>query len=75
MHNYSERDQETLELFYNLNQGRPYNPPSYTCIKEFTNSFPKHIVPELESEKPAPKFEWQPEPPYPRIYTNDYKKN
>ena len=67
-------DNEVLRLMYALSGGYPYKPPSYSAIKEFTDSFPKGVVTEFQSDPKLAKPEWQPEAPYPRIYTKDYKK-
>ena len=63
MHKYSQRDQEVLELFMQLNTGRPYNPPSFSCVKEFVDSFPKNT-----------KSEFVPDPEPPKTYTKAYRK-
>lgn len=55
-------------LFYELPSNKfPYNPPSYTCVKEFVNSFPKETIPEIVAEPKRTDPEWQPEKPYPVI--------
>ena len=71
----SYNDEANLELLRATAGGFPYNPPSYTCIKEFTDNFPKKNIPEFSQEYfPAAESAWQPEPPYPRIYTKTYRK-
>ena len=67
-------DQEVLRLIYELSGNYPYNPPSYSAIREFTDSFPKGVITEFQSEPRPVRPEWQPEAPYPRIYTKHYKK-
>lgn len=68
-------DEANLELLRATTGGLPYKPASYTCIKEFTDSFPKKQATEFSQEYfPAAETAWQPEPPYPRIYTKDYRK-
>jgi hypothetical protein len=67
-------DDESLHLLYGLAGGYAYNPPSYTCIKEFTDNFPKAEPPVFNSEPLLTKPAWVPEAPYPRIYTKDYRK-
>jgi hypothetical protein len=71
----SHDDKHNLELLFATTGGLPYNPLSYTCIREFTNSFPKPapaaFILELRSTDPA----WIPEDPYPRIYTKHYRKS
>lgn len=47
---------------------------SYTSIKEFTPSFPKTQLPAFEQPSAEPTPEWQPHPPYPEFYTQDYRK-
>ena len=63
MYNFPDRDQEVLRLFYNLNTGRPYNPPSYSCVREFSHSFPQ-----------KPKSDFVPDPEPTRTYTDNYRK-
>lgn len=67
-------DNESLHLLYNLTGGFPYNPPSYTCIKEFSDNFPKAEPPEFNADPRPTQSAWMHEAPYPRIYTKDYKK-
>ena len=62
MHKYSERDQEVLKLFQQLATG-PYNPASYTSVREFVDSFPK---------KEQSKF--VPDPETSKSYTSSYRK-
>ena len=62
MHKYSERDQEVLKLFQQLATG-PYNPASYTSVREFVDSFPKNAKPEFVLD-PLP----------PQTYTDTYRK-
>jgi len=68
-------DEENLQHLYATTGGLPYNPPSYTCIKDFTDSFPKTVVPEFAASPNLPEPLWLPEAPYPRIYTKNYKKS
>jgi hypothetical protein len=68
-------DDANLELLRSTTGGLPYRPATYTCITEFTDSFPQKkatafVLDSLPDAKPA----YQPEAPYPRIYTKDYKK-
>lgn len=67
---------ETLALMYGLANGQPYGAPSYTTIREFTPSFGKleDITTKFVAEPPLTKFKWVPAPPYPKIYTKNYKK-
>ena len=67
---------EVTRLLYETTGGLPYNPPSYTCIREFTDSFKKHnqTKPEYTASPSVVEPEWQPEAPYPKIYTKGYKK-
>jgi hypothetical protein len=68
-------DDYNLKLLRATAGGFPYNPPSYTCITEFTDSFPKKKATEFEQQYfPAAESAWIPEAPYPRIYTKDYRK-
>jgi len=69
-------DDEILGLLYGLAGGVPYCPPSYTCITEFTDNFPQKQVTEFAQQHfPATESAWQPEKPYPRIYTTPYRKS
>ena len=69
-------DGENLRLLRETTGGLPYKPLTYTCITEFTDSFPKKNATEFEQEYfPAAESAWQPEPPYPRIYTKTYRKS
>jgi hypothetical protein len=66
---------EITTLLYSLAKGRIYHPARYSCVTEFVPSFPrsetvKKFVPDPTEAKP----QWQPEPPYPRYYTDSYKK-
>lgn len=71
----SHNDEESLEFLHATTGGLPYNPPTYTCITEFTDSFPQKQATEFEQEYfPAAESAWQPEPPYPRIYNKHYRK-
>lgn len=67
-------DEENLRLLKATTGGLPYNPPTYTCIKEFTDSFPQRTAPEFMSDPQLAAPAYIPEEPYPRIYTKDYKK-
>ena len=68
-------DEANLELLRSTTGGLPYNPPSYTCIVEFTDNFPKKKATEFVQEHfPAAQSAWQPDAPYPRIYTDSYRK-
>lgn len=66
-------DNENLRLLYATTGGLPYNPSSYTCIKEFSDSFPQQAAPKFASDPRLAKPAYIPEDPYPRIYTKDYK--
>ena len=68
---------EATRLLYDLAGGYAYHPPSYTCIQEFTDNFAEHRAraPEYTASPPVAKPQWQPEQPYPCIYTKDYKKS
>lgn len=68
-------DLEALHLLYGLTGNYPYNPPSYTCIQEFTDNFPKTVILEFAAIPNLPVVQWQPESPYPKIYTKDYRKS
>ena len=69
-------DEENLNLLRATAAGLPYKPATYTCITEFTDSFPQKKVTEFVQEHlPAAQSAWQPEAPYPRIYTKDYRKS
>ena len=68
-------DNYNLKLLYATAIGLPYNPPSYTSIKEFTNSFPEKETASFVAQPSAAESAWQLDPPYPRIYTKDYRKS
>ena len=71
----SHHDEESLEFLRSTTGGLPYRPATYTCITEFTDNFPKKKATEFEQEYfPAAESAWQPELPYPRIYTEHYRK-
>ena len=71
-----DTDSQVLALMYELAGGLPYRPATYTCITEFTDNFPKKKATEFVQEYfPAAESAWQPEPPYPRIYTKSYRKS
>ena len=67
---------EAMNFLLATTAGLPYNPPSYTCIQEFTDNFAEHNkqAPEYTASPVVPKPEWIPEAPYPKIYTKYYKK-
>jgi hypothetical protein len=69
-------DTEILALFYGLAGEARYCEPSHTSITEFTDNFPKKEITEfLEQHFPAAESAWQPEKPYPCIYTTPYRKS
>jgi hypothetical protein len=69
-------DAHSLELLRATAGGLPYKPATYTCITEFTDNFPKKKTVEFSQEYfPAAESAWQPESPYPRIYTKHYRKS
>lgn len=69
-------DEENLQFLRDTAGGLPYKPATYTCITEFTDNFPVKKATEFVQEYfPAAETAWQPEPPYPRIYTRHYKKS
>lgn len=67
-------DDANLELLRSTTGGLPYRPATYTCITEFTDSFPQKKATAFVAPLPDAKPAYQPEAPYPRIYTKDYKK-
>ena len=67
-------DDANLELLRSTTGGLPYKPATYTSIKEFTDSFPQQKATEFMSDPHYNKPAYMPEEPYPRIYTNDYRK-
>ena len=67
-------DEHNLQLLRDLAGRFPYNPPSYTCIREFTDNFPKSEPPVFTADPLLTKPAWVPEAPYPRIYTKNYRK-
>jgi hypothetical protein len=75
MNNVSAHDDYNLKLLYELSSRTLYKPPSYTCITEFTNSFPKKKVDEFVTTGPDIKLVFRPDAPYPRIYTKNYRKS
>jgi hypothetical protein len=68
-------DKHNLELLFVTANRFPYNPPSYTCIKEFVNSFPVPPPVEFALDDSLASPVWVPEPPYPKIYTDSYRKS
>lgn len=75
MNNIISHDNENLKLLYGLAGKFPYKPATYTCITEFTDNFPKKKATKFVQEYfPAAQSAWQPESPYPRIYTKNYKR-
>jgi len=72
----SDHDEENLQLLRNTAGGLPYKPATYTCITEFTDSFPqKKATTFVQQFFPAAETAWQPEAPYPKIYTKSYRKS
>jgi len=72
----SDHDEENLQLLRATTSGLPYNPATYTCITEFTDSFPQKTAPAfVQHYFPAAETAWQPEAPYPKIYTKHYRKS
>ena len=67
---------EAMNFLQSTTAGLPYNPPSYTCIREFTDNFAEHnaAAPEYTASPIMPKPEWIPEAPCPKIYTENYEK-
>jgi len=74
MNNVTSHDESNLQLLYATTGGLPYKPPTYTCITEFTASFPSVSNQPFSAEPHLTKPAFELEDPYPRIYTNDYKK-
>lgn len=71
----SHKDEANLKILLATTGGLPYKPPTYTCIKEFTDNFPKKKATEFVQEQFLPaQATWIPEAPYPQIYTEHYKK-
>jgi hypothetical protein len=68
-------DEHNLELLFATTGGLPYRPATYTCITEFTDSFPKKKADAFVAPLPDTEPAYQPEAPYPRIYTKDYRKS
>jgi len=69
-------DEANLELLRATTAGLPYKPPTYTCITEFTDNFPKKKATEFSQEYfPAAQSAWQPEAPFPKLYTKNYRKS
>lgn len=75
MNNVASHDNYNLKLLYATTGDLPYNPPSYTCIKEFTDSFPQQEAPAFMSDPHLSKPAFKLEDPYPRIYTESYRKS
>jgi hypothetical protein len=72
----SDHDEENLQLLRATAGGLPYKPATYTCITEFTDSFPqKKTSTFVQQHFPAAETAWQPENPYPKIYTKHYRKS
>ena len=68
-------DKHNLELLFATANRFPYDPPSYTCIKEFTNSFPAPVPVDFAPDDLLASPVWVPEPPYLKIYTDSYRKS
>ena len=68
-------DKHNLELLIATANRFPYDPPSYTCIKEFTNSFPAPVPVDFAPDDLLASPVWVPEPPYLKIYTDSYRKS
>ena len=68
-------DLESLRLLYELVRDYTYNPPSYTCIQEFSNNFTEPANLEFTASPGMPEAHWQLEAPFPKIYTKHYKKS
>ena len=75
MNNVTSHDDSNLKLLYATTGGLPYNPPTYTCIKEFTDSFPQQEALPFMSDPLLATPTFKLEEPYPRIYTKDYRKS
>jgi hypothetical protein len=72
----SYNDEANLELLRATAGGLPYRPATYTCIKDFTDNFPKKKATEFVQEYfPAAESAWHPEAPFPKIYTKSYRKS
>jgi hypothetical protein len=72
----SYNDEENLQLLRETTGGLPYKPATYTCITEFTDNFPQKKATEFEQQYfPATESAWQPEAPFPKIYTKNYRKS
>lgn len=57
INNMNERDQEALQLLYNLGGGRAYRSlPSYTCIKEFIPLFVRDSQPKFIADGLPPQI-------------------
>ena len=69
------QDNANLALLRGTIKELPYNPPSYTCIREFVNSFPSPTPVEFAPEDPLASPVWVPAPPYPKTYTESYRKS
>ena len=67
-------DEENLKLLRATTSGLPYKPATYTCITEFSDSFPQKETPSFVSDPGLTKSAFKLEDPYPRIYNKDYKK-
>ena len=69
------RDNANLALLRGTAGALTYNPPSYTCIREFVNSFPVPTPVEFAPEDLLASPAWVPAPPYPKTYTESYRKS
>jgi hypothetical protein len=69
------QDNANVALLRSTAGALTYNPPSYTCIREFVNSFPVPPPVEFDPGNTLANPVWVPEPPYPRIYTENYRKS
>lgn len=68
-------DDANLKLLFSTTGGLPYRPATYTCIKEFSDSFPQQKAPDFMSDPHYAKPAYRPEDPYPRIYNKSYRKS
>ena len=65
---------DILNLLYSVALPGTYKPPTYTCIKEFTDSFLQKNITEFVAPVPDAEYPYIPDPDFPRIYNKHYKK-
>lgn len=72
----SHNNEDNLELLRSARDKLLFKPAAYSCITEFTDSFPKKKASTFVQQIfLVTQSAWQPEEPYSQIYTEHYKKS